>query len=155
MNINKIIDQVLRFSESHKLTSKQIKCLIREKAKLEFAEKADEKLAKAGIDIVEIDTGTLLQDFEEFLLRNKKDISEVVDYALVFGRYYKLNNKQIEYLIKAKAEVVYEEKANEELASIGLKITEEDKEGINEANDILTREFEEFILGSYGEQIVD
>lgn len=148
MDINKIIDQVLRFSESHKLTSGQIRCLIREKAKLEFKEKTDEELIKSGIGIVEIDIGTLLQDFEEFLLRNKKDINEVVDYALVFGRYYKLNDKQIEYLIKARAEIEYEEKVNEELANIGLKITKDDKEGIDEANDVLTRYFEEFILGS-------
>jgi len=79
-----------------------------------------------------------------------KPIQEAIDKALIFGKEYGLNNKQIEYLIKAIAQDRFGDDANFKLHKFNMKITEEDREGIEEANKFLGDTFKEF-LDEYGD----
>lgn len=84
-------------------------------------------------------------------MMKKKPIQEAIDKALDLGKAYDLDNKKIEYLIKAIAQDMFGEDANYKLHKYKIKILEEDKEGIEEANKFLGNTFQEFI-DTYGDE---
>jgi hypothetical protein len=75
----------------------------------------------------------------------KKPIQETIDKALDFGRAHQLNNKQIEYLIKAIAQEQFGDDANYKLTRFKMKITEDDEKGIAEAHEFMGNAFKEFL----------
>jgi len=74
-----------------------------------------------------------------------KPIQEVIDKALDLGGAYDLSDKKIEYLIKAIAQDRFGDDVNYKLQKFKMKIIEEDKEGIDEANEFLKDIFKEFL----------
>ena len=75
-----------------------------------------------------------------------RTIQEVIDYGLVVGTNKCLNNKQIEYMIKAIAINEYGDDANKHLKEIDLQIIDSDSDGINEAQNHLTEDFVKWFL---------
>jgi len=88
-------------------------------------------------------------------MSKSEDLQEAVDKALDLANGYGLDGVHTEYLIKALARDKFGQYANMYLKKFNMKITDEDEDGIEQANKFLGDTFQQFLEEHGDDEIIE